>query len=333
MNDAFWEGKRVLVTGGAGFVGSYLVEQLVRLSAQVRVVDSLVKGRLENLHSVANDIEFIRDDLRDRSVCDRVTKGVDVVMNLAGIAYGIEFSYSHHGEMLTSNTLIALNVLESARKNDVQRFLVVSSSCVYPDDVVVPTPEIEVTTGTPEKANEGYGWAKRVAELQAMYYAREYGMNIAIVRPFNACGGRYIWEEKSAHVVPSLVKKVMDGDDPVVVWGSGDQRRDFLHAKDFARGMVLVTEHCAVADPVNIGLDNDISIRELVEMICVAAGKRPKIIFDSSKPEGRFRKSADPTKLYRIAGGFHPEVSLEEIIEEMIEWYARNFRNSKSEHK
>jgi nucleoside-diphosphate-sugar epimerase len=329
MNDSFWKGQRVLVTGGAGFVGSYLVEQLVRLSAEVRVVDNLVKGRLENLDSVAKEIEFIKDDLRDRSVCDKVTKGIDVVMNLAGIAYGIEFSYSHHGEMLTSNTLIALNVLESSRKNDVQRFLVVSSSCVYPDNVAVPTPEIEVMTGTPEKANEGYGWAKRVGELQAMYYAREYGMKIAIVRPFNAVGGRYIWEEKSAHVVPSLVKKVMDGCDPVVVWGSGNQSRDFLHASDFARAMLMVTEHYAVADPVNIGLDNDISIRELVEMICVAAGRHPRIVFDTSKPEGRFRKSADPKKLHRVTGGFHPEVSLQEIIIEMIAWYERNFQRKR----
>jgi nucleoside-diphosphate-sugar epimerase len=333
MNKAFWQSKKVLVTGGAGFIGSYLVEQLVSLGSRVRVVDNLIKGRMENLKAVNKEIEFIKDDLRERSVCKKVTLNMDVVINLAAIAYGLEYSYNHHGEMLTTNSQIALNVLEAAQKNSVERYLVVSSSCVYSDDVVVPTPEVDLMFGNPEKANEGYGWAKRIAELQAMYYARECEMKIAIVRPFNAYGGRYIWEEKCAHVIPSLVKKVMDGNDPVVVWGSGNQRRDFLHGTDFARGMILVTEKYAVGDPVNLGLDNDISIRELLSIICDVTDKHPKIVFDTSKPEGRFRKSSDPTKMHRVVGGFKPQVSLREGIQEMTEWYKNNFSNTTSAEK
>jgi nucleoside-diphosphate-sugar epimerase len=322
----FWESRKVLVTGGCGFLGSYLVEELVAAGADVTVVDNLERGTLENLASVQDRVQFIYGDLRSRDVCEKVSAGSDVVMNLAGRAYGIEYSMGHHGEMLYNNAVIQLHMLEAARLNSVERFLVVSSSCVYPDDPPIPTPELDTMTGLPEQVNQGYGWAKRIGELQAKYYHDEYGMKIAICRPFNQYGGRLRWSGRKSHVIPALVKKVLDGQDPLVVWGSGRQRRNFIHARDTSRLMMLLTERYPCAQPVNIGYDNDISIAELVCLICKVSGKHPKIVFDTSKPEGRFRNCADATLLLEITDNYQAKISLRQGIEEMIEWYYQTFR-------
>lgn len=325
MRDGYWRSKRVLVAGGAGFLGSYLVEELVQDGAKVIVVDEIDKEELRNLTSVRDAIEFIQGDLLELSTCVEVTRGMDVVLNLAGKTSGIGYSAAHHGELFTANSLLSLNILEAAHRNRVPRLLVVSSSCVYPDDAPIPTREVAANTGLPETANEGYGWAKRVAELQAHYYAKEHNMQIAVVRPFNPYGKRYRWEGEKSHVIPMLVKKICDGDDPVVVWGSGNQRRNFIHARDAARIMKLVTERHACADPVNIGFEDTISMRDLVEMIMTLVGKRPKFVFDRTRPEGRTVKSADASKLKAITGGLFPTVSLDEGLREMIEWYQENF--------
>ncbi len=328
MADAsFWQNKRVLVGGGCGFLGSYLVPQLAAAGARVAVVDNLENGFTENLAQVGKQVEFLEGDLRDASLCRRVTAGQDVVINLAAKAYGMDYSRSHNGEMLVYNLLCALTPLEAARQNGVGRYLIVSSSCVYPDDAAVPTPELDVFTGLPESVNEGYGWAKRIQELAGTYYARDYGMKVTIVRPFNPYGGNYRWgSEDKAHVIPALVKRIMEGSDPLVVWGSGNQRRNFLHASDAMRLVMKVIEKDLGPIPVNIGFDEDTSIAELVRLICDVAGVRPKIVYDASKPEGRFRKCADSARLRQVTDGETPRVSLRQGIEEMVDWYYRSFQ-------
>ena len=326
MKHSFWQEKRVLVGGGCGFLGSYLVPQLASAGAHVTVVDNLDNGYLDNLESVKDQVEFIEADLRDFAVCDRVTLGREVVINLAAKAFGMEYSRSHNGEMLVYNLLCTLTPLEAARFNGVERYVIVSSSCVYPDDAPVPTPELDVFTGMPESVNEGYGWAKRIQELAGTYYARDHGMKVTIVRPFNPFGGNYRWSSESkAHVMPALVKRIMDGEDPVVVWGSGKQRRNFLHASDATRLIMKVVEKGVIARPVNIGYDDDVTIAELVNLICEVSGKYPRIEFDTSKPEGRFRKCVDATRLREVSACYVPRVSLRDGIAEMIEWYNRFF--------
>ena len=327
MDDAaFWQDKRVLVGGGCGFLGSYLVPQLAGARARVTVVDDLSNGYVDNLDPVASQVEFIEADLRDPAVCDHVTRNQNVVINLAAKAFGMEYSRSHNGEMLVHNLLCTLALLEAARQNGVKRYMVASSSCVYPDDAPIPTPELDVFAGMPESVNEGYGWAKRIQELAGTCYAHDYGMKVTIVRPFNPYGGNYRWgSEEKAHVIPALVKRIMDGEDPVAVWGSGKQRRDFLHASDATRLMMLIIEKDIGPAPVNIGYDNDVTIADLVHLICEVAGVSPNIVFDTGKPEGRFRKAADATRLREVTDGYVPQVSLREGIAEMIEWYWRSF--------
>lgn len=329
MAKAYWNNKKVLVAGGVGFIGSYLVELLLDEGAEVTVADNLSRGRMENLSAVLDQISFHRVDLRFLHRCKELCSGQDVVMNLAAPAFGIEYSMTHHGEMLTDVTTIGFNLLEAARQQGVRRFLVVSSSCVYPDDAGVPTKEEEGTRGLPETVNIGYGWGKRMVELQGQYYAREYDMEVAIARPFNAYGPREPFELEKAHVIPALIQKVLSGDDPVIVWGSGNQTRSFVHAKDFALGLKLITEYYATADPVNLGHDRETTIRELIERILKITGKKVKLVFDTTKPEGAIRKSADVTKLREVIHGFTPQITLDEGLGEMIEYFRDTFFTDK----
>lgn len=325
MNKGYWNNKKVLVAGGAGFMGSYLVELLVYDGAKVTVADDLSRGRLENLSGVMEQIFFRNVDLRNLHLCEEVCSGQDVVMNLAAPAFGIKYSMTHHAQTLTDVIRIGFNLLDAARRQNVRCFLVVSSSCVYPDDAIVPTKEDEALRGTPETVNIGYGWGKRMVELQGQYYAREYDMEIAIARPFNAYGPREPLELEKAHVMPALIQKVLNGDDPIIVWGSGNQTRSFIHGKDSALGLKLITEHYAVADPVNVGYDCETTIRELIERILKITGKNAKLVFDTTKPEGAARKAADVTKLRQVTHGFTAQITLDEGLEETIEYFQDTF--------
>jgi len=323
MSHAIVRGWHVLVGGGCGFFGSYLVPALVAAGARVRVVDSLVNGDPANLRSVRDVIELVTGDLRDPSVCDEVMPGQDLFINLAANASGIEFSRSHHGQMLVDNVLCGLVPLDAARRHQISRVVLTSSACVYTDGVPVPTKEEDAALGGPETVNEGYGWAKRVQELAAGYFGREYGMHIAVLRPFNLYGANYTFRSvERAHVIPSLVRRVLDGEDPLLVWGSGTQRRNFLHGNDAAEIVMRIIASGAEG-PVNIGYEDDISVADLVTLICEVAGRQPQVVFDRSRPDGQARKAADSARLRALTGDYRPRVTLREGIAEMVERFTR----------
>ncbi len=236
-----WSRSRVVVGGGCGFLGSYLVPVLARAGARVTVIDNIENGDRSRLSEVAGHVTLVEADLRDREACDRVLPGHDLFINLAARASGVGFSRTHHGEMLVHNVLCGLVPLEAAQRAGVRHVVMSSTSCVYPDDAPIPTPELDPLAGRPEAVNEGYGWAKRIQELAAGYFARDYGMRITVLRPFNMYGANYPWRStERAHVIPALVKRVLDGEDPLVVWGSGEQRRNFLHGSDAAELILRV---------------------------------------------------------------------------------------------
>ena len=320
-----WSGRRVVVGGGCGFVGSYLVPVLVARGARVTVVDNFENGPSSLAGSDRHNIEIVEGDLGDRRTCDRVLRECDLFINLAAKASGVGFSRTHHGEMLIDNLLCGVVPLRSAAAQGVPRVVVTSSSCVYPDDAPVPTPELDPFLRSPEAVNEGYGWAKRAQELAAVYLAREHGLRVTVLRPFNLYGANYPWRSaEKAHVVPSLMKRVLDGEDPLVVWGSGEQRRNLLHGSDAAEIIARVIESGA-EEPVNIGYEDATSVAELVTLICDVTGRRPAIVFDRSRPDGAPRKAADATRLRALTGNYEPRVSLRQGIEEMVGWYERTF--------
>jgi nucleoside-diphosphate-sugar epimerase len=197
-------GRRVLVGGGCGFFGSYLVPALVAAGARVRVADSMENGRREALAEVAGEVEIVEADLRDRTTCDRVMAGQELFVNLAAKASGVGFSRTHHAEMLADNLLCGIVPLQAAQRHGVPHVVTTSSSCVYSDDAPVPTPELDAFVGAPEQVNQGYGWAKRIQELASGYFAQDYGMRITILRPLNLYGANYPWRGiERAHVIPA----------------------------------------------------------------------------------------------------------------------------------
>jgi len=321
----FWKNKKVLVTGGAGFIGSHVVEMLVANGAEVIVVDNLENGNMNNLSKIKSNIIFKSGDLKILDTCIAVSKNMDMVLNIAAKVGGIDFNKKHPGTMFRDNILINTNVLEAARINNAERVLVVSSACVYQRHCKIPTPESEGFKGMPEPTNDGYGWAKRMTEFQAQAYAREFGMKIAIARPYNAYGPRDHFDPEKSHVIPALIKRIFDGENPLTIWGSGEQSRAFLFVTDFARGLLEIVEKYPEADPINIGTDEEIKIKDLVKLILKIAGKNPKIFFDISKPEGQPRRNCDNTKAKEKIG-FKARVNLDEGLKKTIEWYKNELK-------
>ena len=322
MNSNFWKNKKVLVTGGAGFIGSHVVEKLILREAKVTVLDDLQNGNLNNLKHLDKKYVFIKGDCTDQKTAEEACKDIDVVMNLAARVGGIEYNRTHQATMLKDNLLIGTVMLEAARKMNVERFLVVSSACVYPRNCSVPTPESEGFLDEPEPTNGGYGWAKRMNELSGKYYNEEFGMKVGIVRPYNCYGPRDHFDDETSHVIPALIKRVLAGENPIKVWGTGNQTRAFLYVEDLAEGMILAIEKYPVPDPINLGTDEEISINNLIKHILKKSDINAKILFDTSKPDGSPRRNSDNRKAVEKTG-FAAKTKLDEGLAKTIEWYRK----------
>ncbi len=322
---SFWDGKKVLVAGGAGFIGSHLVERLVGAGTDVRVTvaDDFSRGDRSNLKAVIDKVRLESADLKNIEDCRRVCKGQDIVLNLAAKVGGVGYNAEHPATMFRENLRLTTHLLEAAEEAEIERFTVVSSACVYRRHCTIPTPEEEGFVGWPEDTNEGYGWAKRMAEFEAQAVHKEFGLRVAIVRPYNCYGPRDHFDPKDSHVIAALIRRVMDGESPVRVWGGGTQTRAFLYVEDFARGVMEVTERYAECDPINLGTDEEISIKDLIGMILELSGSKADAEFDTSKPAGQPRRNCDTVKA-REKAGFVARVSLREGLRRTIEWYKKN---------
>ncbi|MFH1224163.1 MAG: NAD-dependent epimerase/dehydratase family protein [Pseudomonadota bacterium] len=325
MSKSFWKSKKVLVTGGTGFIGSHVVEKLVERGAKVTVLDNLQNGKLKNLVAVKSNISLIHGDCTNMADDLCACKNKDIIMNLAARVGGIEYNRMHQATMLRDNLNIEITMIEAARIAHVERFLVISSACVYPRECSVPTLETEGFLSEPEPTNGGYGWAKRMAELLGRYYAEEFGMRVAIVRPYNCYGPRDHFDPKTSHVIPALIKRVFDGENPITVWGTGKQTRAFLFVEDLAEGMIAAVERYPTPDPVNLGTNEEVTIAELVGKIITLSGKKVTVRFDKTKPDGSTRRNSDNRKAKKHLQ-FTAKTRLDEGLAKTIEWYRHEYR-------
>lgn len=315
--NSFWNKKSVLVTGAGGFIGSWVTQLLVKNGAHV---SATCNHNDNNLAHLAGKIKLIRCDLTNYRSCLKATKNINVVLHLASKVAGIQYTMNHPVEMFEDNIEMTKNILRASHANKVERVLLVSSACVYPRFANPPTNENMGFVDDPEPTNLGYGWSKRVMELMARFYHDEYGLKVAIARPYNAYGPRDTFDPAISHVIPGLIKRVLDGENPLVVWGSGKQTRSFIYVEDLTRGLLDLIEKYPKPDPVNLGSSEEISIQNLAKLIIKISSKKTGTVLDRSKPDGQPRRLPDTKKAKKMIG-FNATIPLEIGLKKTIKWY------------
>jgi nucleoside-diphosphate-sugar epimerase len=324
----FWKGRRVLVAGGAGFIGSHLTELLLTKGADVTVTmsPSQSSNGAKNIYHVIDKINIVQADLTDYQACRNVCLNQDVVLNTAHVDGSAAFKKKHPAFIFRQNMLITLNMLEAASKLDVGNFLIISSTDIYPSDAPVPTPELSVFEGLPSQQTDGYAWSKRMSEFAAEIFMREKSTNlkISIARPSNIYGPRDYYYSQKGRVIPMFIKKVLLSDDPIVIWGSGEQFRTFLYVEDLARGLLDLVELYPGCGPVNFSGAEEISIRNLAELIIKLSERKVELICDPTKPSGPYRRLPDITKAFDKIN-FRPQTTLAEGLRRTIDQFQSDY--------
>ena len=306
---SFWHDKRVLVTGGTGFLGSHVVE---KLSQRGVTSDAILVPR------------SVTQDLRHWDVCLAVTEGVDVVLHLAGRVGGIGYHIAHPAELFYDNLMMGAQLMEAARQNRVQKFVTVGTACSYPKHTPVPFQEADLWDGYPEETNAPYAIAKKTLLVGGQAYRQQYDFNAIYLLPVNLYGPRDNFDMEGSHVVPALVRKSLEArerdDEHIMVWGDGSATREFLYVEDAAEGIVLAAERYNRSDPVNLGGAFEISIKDLLRIITRLTGFEGKIVWDTTKPNGQPRRKLDTSRAKREFG-FQAETPFEEGLQRTIDWY------------
>jgi GDP-L-fucose synthase len=314
----FFKDKKVLVTGGTGFVGSHLVEELVRRGAGVRVPIHQRPLRIRD-----ESIEKLPADLTRLEDCLKAVKGVDFVFHAAGAVGAASVKAAGSMAAITTNLILTAQILQVSWSEGVDRLLLFGSSTGYPA-TDHPVNEKEMWNGPTHPSYFGYGWMRRYLERLGEFVASKSTVKIALVRPSAVYGRWDNFDPDTSHVVPALIRRAVEKEDPYEVWGTGDEVRDFLHITDLARGCLSILENYATCDPLNIGYGKGVTIKEILSIILKAAGhEKARVAFDDSKPTAIPFRMVDISKAKEILG-FEPKVSLQEGLKDTVEWYTRN---------
>ncbi len=310
----FFADRRIVVTGGDGFLGRYIVERLRRAGA--RHID-IPKVREYDLVKMG-DIVRMYDDMKP-----------DVVIHLAAVVGGIGANRAHPGRFFYENLMMGVQLIEQGRLRGIEKFVAIGTVCAYPKFAPVPFKERDLWNGYPEETNAPYGLAKKMLLVQSQAYRQEYGFNSIFLLPVNLYGPGDNFDPAGSHVIPALIKKCVDaidaGEDAIECWGTGQASREFLYVADAAEGIVLATEHYNSPDPVNIGAGFEITIRDLVETIARLTGFRGAIRWDPSQPDGQPRRCLDTSKA-KERFGFEARTPFEDGLRATIDWYRANRR-------
>lgn len=317
IDQGFWKDKKILVTGGAGFLGSHLTEKLI---SERNVNPDNIK--------IPRSSEY---DLRVYENCEKVVKDIDITIHLAARVGGIGYNKKYPGALFYDNAVMGIQIIEAARKAGVEKLIIIGTVCAYPKHTPVPFKEDDLWNGYPEETNAPYGIAKKILLTQSQAYRDQYGLNSIYLLPVNLYGPRDNFHPEHSHVIPALIRKMVeakrDQATEVVVWGTGKASREFLYVEDAAEGILLATELYDKPDPVNLGTGREITIRELVKLIAELTDYRGDIIWDTSRPDGQPRRSLDTTK-GRDEFGFDAKVDMEEGLRNTIDWYTSTMRAS-----
>ena len=304
--------KKILLTGGAGFLGSFVTEKLQ--AAGVSKENIVIP-------------QFPEFDLRDKKTCEDLVAGKDLVIHLAAKVGGIGYNRENPATLYFDNLIMGAQLMEAARQARVEKFVAVGTICAYPKFTPVPFKEEDLWNGYPEETNAPYGLAKKMMLVQAQAYRAQYNFNAIFLLPVNLYGPRDNFQPESSHVIPALIKKVFDAQKArqsyIDVWGTGSATREFLYVEDAAQGLVLAAQHYNKAEPVNLGSSMEISIKDLIELICRLMNFTGEIRWDSSKPDGQPRRSLDTSKAQKEFG-FTARTNFEEGLKKTIEWYIKN---------
>lgn len=305
--------KRIVVTGGAGFLGSYVVEKLRERGCSEIFIPRSSQYDLKSRASIARLFDAARPD---------------IVMHLAAVVGGIGANLVNPGKFFYDNLIMGVELIDEARCRDIEKMVLLGTICAYPKFASVPFKEEDLWNGYPEETNAPYGLAKKALLVQAQAYREQYNLNSIYLLPVNLYGPRDNFDPSTSHVIPALIKKCVEAkrnrEPRITVWGTGEPTREFLHASDCAEAIVLATESYDKGEPVNLGTGEEISIRDLVSLIARFAGFEGEVAWDTTRPDGQPRRRLD-TRRAEKEFGFRARISLEEGIKQTIDWYESRF--------
>lgn len=308
----FWSDKRVLVTGGAGFLGSFVVEKIKDRNGK-----NIFIPRSQDYNLV--EMEAVKRVYKDADP--------DVVIHLAASVGGIGANMENPGKYFYDNLMMGVQMMEQGRLFGIEKFVALATICSYPKFTPVPFKEEDLWRGYPEETNAPYGLAKKMLLVQSQAYRQQYGFNSSCLFPVNLYGPRDNFNPESSHVIPALIKKCIDAiannESRITVWGTGKPSREFLYVEDAAEAIILATERYDKSDPINIGAGFEITIKDLIELIVKLTGFKGEIDWDTSKPDGQPRRMLDTSKAEE-GFGFRAKTSFEEGLRKTIEYYKEN---------
>jgi GDP-L-fucose synthase len=308
----FFENRRVVVTGGAGFLGGYVTERLQKRGCKNILVPKIEDYDLVNIDDIIRMYEAMKPD---------------IVIHLAAVVGGIGANRAHPGEFFYKNLMMGVQLIEQSRLRNIEKFVAIGTVCAYPKFTPVPFKEEDLWNGYPEETNAPYGLAKKMLLVQSQAYRAEYGFNSIFLLPVNLYGPGDNFDPASSHVIPALIKKCVDavesGADYIDCWGTGSASREFIYVADAAEGILLATEHYNCPEPVNIGAGFEITIKALAEKIVELTGFTGEIRWDNSKPDGQPRRRLDVSKAKKYFG-FEAKTPFDEGLKATIDWYRKH---------
>jgi len=305
----FWSARRVLVTGGAGFFGSFVVDRL------------RAEGAKQVFVPRSADYDLVDPDAVERVYRDA---NPDVVMHLAAVVGGIGANQKHPGEFFYKNLMMGAQMMEQGRRHGVQKFVAIGTVCSYPKFTPVPFREADLWSGYPEETNAPYGLAKKMLMVQSEAYRQQYGFNSINLLPVNLYGPRDNFDLESSHVIPALIRKCVEakrvGAPSVTCWGTGRPTREFLYVEDAAEAVVLAAERYDGSEPVNLGSGAEISTKSLAELVRDITGYQGRLVWDATRPDGQPRRALDTSRA-ALAFGFKARTSFKVGLERTVHWY------------